>query len=126
MAKEQNPVGWFEIPASDLKRAKKFYEKIFGYKLSLQKMGKVDMAFFPMIPGAPCAAGALVMCEDYFTPSHDGTLVYFSVEAIDAALKKIEKAGGKTVMPKMSIGEHGFIALIIDTEGNQIGLHAMS
>ena len=47
-AEAGNPVGWFEIPATDLKRAKKFYEGVFGVKLSLQTMGPCEMAWFPM------------------------------------------------------------------------------
>ena len=125
MAKETNPVGWFEIPVSDLKRAKKFYEKAFGYKLKLEKMGPVDMAWFPMHMGAAGAAGSLVKLDGYFTPSNEGSLVYFGVEAVDASLKKIEKAGGKTLMPKTPIGEHGFIAHFEDSEGNRVAIHAM-
>jgi predicted enzyme related to lactoylglutathione lyase len=39
-----NPVNWFEIPVTDINRAKKFYEKIFGFELALNEMGLVQMA----------------------------------------------------------------------------------
>lgn len=121
-----NPVGWFEIPTTDLLRAKKFYEGVFGVKLSLQTMAGCEMAWFPM-DGAKCygATGALVRIEGYFKPSHEGTLVYFSVPAIKPALAKIVRRGGKTLMDKTSIGPHGFIAHFEDTEGNRVALHAM-
>ncbi len=31
--------------------------------------------------------------------------------------------GGKTLMPRTSIGDHGFIAHFEDTEGNRVALH---
>lgn len=125
MANERNPVCWFEIPVSDLKRARKFYEKVFGVKLKLEDMDPVKMAFFPMSQTTFGAAGALAKCDGYFKPSHEGTLVYFSVASVEAALKKIEKAGGKTLMPVKSIGQYGFIAHFEDCEGNRVALHAM-
>ena len=43
---------------------------------------------------------------------------------MDNILARVEAAGGQVAMPKMSIGEHGSIAFIIDTEGNKIGIHS--
>ena len=123
--KKMNPVGWFEIPVADLKRAKKFYEGAFGYKLQLETMGPLKMAWFPMHRGAPCAAGSLVHAPGCYTPSLHGTLVYFGVEDIEATLKKIKKCGGKELMPRTPIGEHGFIAHFGDCEGNRVAIHAM-
>jgi predicted enzyme related to lactoylglutathione lyase len=36
----------------------------------------------------------------------------------------VEAAGGKVLLPKMDIGESGFMAMILDTEGNSIGIHS--
>jgi predicted enzyme related to lactoylglutathione lyase len=33
-------------------------------------------------------------------------------------------AGGTVLKPKMSIGSYGFMSLVLDTEGNTIGLHS--
>ena len=117
-----NPVNWFEVPVGDMKRATKFYEAVFGFTLAPNEMGPHQFAFFPMERGAAGAAGTLVKGEGY-TPSHQGTMVYFSVDAIDAALKKIVKAGGKTLFPRTSIGQYGFIAHFEDSEGNRVCLH---
>ncbi|HYN09200.1 MAG TPA: VOC family protein [Vicinamibacterales bacterium] len=119
----QNPVTWFEIPVNDLNKAKTFYERVLGVKLDLNDMGGSQMAWFPMAQGGPGAAGTLIKSEGY-TPSHSGSLVYFSVEDIEGALKKAEASGGKTLVPKMSIGEHGFIAHLEDCEGNRVALHS--
>lgn len=119
-----NPVNWFEIPATDLARAKAFYEHVFGISLSHMDMGPSAMEMFPMGPEGPGASGALIATDGY-TPSHAGSMVYFSVEDIEATAAKAEAKGGKTLVPKMSIGEFGFIAHIEDSEGNRIGVHSM-
>ena len=54
-----------------------------------------------------------------------GTLVYFSCEDCAAEVARTIKNGGKVFKDKFAIGEYGFIALVIDTEGNMIGLHSM-
>ncbi len=121
---QTNPTNWFEIPVSDLNRAKEFYEYIFGTELILNEMGPMEMAWFPMIEGAPGATGTLMKSEGYI-PSHQGILVYFSVENIEDVLKKVTDRGGNTLNPKTSIGEYGYIAHFEDCEGNRVGLHAM-
>lgn len=59
-----------------------------------------------------------------FSASND-SVVYFSVEGIDSALAKVQANGGKTLVPKMPIGEWGFIAHFKDSEGNRVALHSM-
>ena len=125
MSDQTNPVNWFEIPVNDLERAKQFYETVFGLQLSLNEMGSMKMAWFPMTQGGPGATGTLIQSEGY-APSHAGTLVYFSVTDIEGALDKVNANGGKTLMPKTSIGEHGYIAHFQDCEGNRVALHAMT
>lgn len=122
---QQNPVTWFEIPVSDIKRAATFYERVLGVSLDRNEMGGSEMAWFPMAQGASGAAGTLIQGEGY-TPSHDGSLVYISVGDIEGTLKKVAANGGKTLVPKMSIGEHGYIAHFEDCEGNRVALHSRS
>jgi predicted enzyme related to lactoylglutathione lyase len=119
-----NPATWFEMPATDLSRAKAFYEQVFGLELGLMEMGPTTMAMFPSDPTLPNAGGALVKGEDY-TPNATGTTVYFAVTDIDGTLAKVAGAGGTIALPKMGIGEFGAIGLFIDTEGNRVGLHSM-
>lgn len=118
-----NPVIWFEIPVVDLARAKKFYEAVLGVSLTLTDTEPFQMVWFPMMDmDAPGATGSLVKADGYI-PSTVGTLIYFSVTDIDDALRKVSAAGGKTLLPKMAIGEYGFIGHFQDTEGNKVGLH---
>ena len=122
MPSHANPVNWFEIPVTDLARAKKFYEAAFEIEIAESEMGENKMGWFPMEMGIPGAAGTLIQGEHY-KPSHDGTLVYISVDSIDPTLELINKNGGTTLVPRISIGQHGFIAHFEDTEGNRVALH---
>ena len=123
MPKNMNAVGWFEIPVTDLERAIKFYESVFGVKLSRNEMGPLKMAWFTWTEDAMGAAGSLVKADGY-TPSHAGTLVYMTVDDIDKTLAKINATGGKTILPRTAIGEYGFIAHFQDSEGNRVALHS--
>ena len=122
MPSRANPVNWFEIPVNDLSRAKTFYESALGVEITETEMGPNKMGWFPMEMGAAGAAGTLIQGDGY-RPSHDGSLVYLHVDKIDPTLEAINNAGGKTLRPRMGIGEHGFIAHFEDTEGNRVALH---
>jgi uncharacterized protein len=123
MATKMNAVNWFEVPVSDIDRAKKFYEHVCKTTLSLNEMGPLKMAWFPMNETAVGATGTLVKGPGY-TPSHQGSLVYFAVEDVEAGLKRVTEKGGKILTPKTSIGKFGFIGHFEDCEGNKIALHS--
>jgi predicted enzyme related to lactoylglutathione lyase len=58
-------------------------------------------------------------------PSADkGVLIYFTAPDMENNLKRILENGGKILMERTSIGEHGFIAIFIDCEGNRLALHS--
>ncbi|MFZ0454932.1 MAG: VOC family protein [Ignavibacteriaceae bacterium] len=121
-----NAVGWFEIPVSNIERAVKFYESVFGFNLERQNFGGFEMAWFPNAdkPGAP---GSLVHDEKFYKPSQDGVLIYFSSPSGDLKneLDKVESAGGKVLMQKKIISEEiGFMGMLSDTEGNRIAVHS--
>jgi predicted enzyme related to lactoylglutathione lyase len=119
-----NPVGWFEIHVADMARAKAFYEQLLGTQLNKLDSPGMDMMAFTMDSHGHGASGALV-CMPGMAPGGNSTLVYFS--SADCAIEagRAEAAGGQVFKPKTSIGPYGFIALLIDTEGNMIGLHSM-
>jgi len=123
MAEKMNLVNWFEIPVKNLSKAKAFYEYVLGVELKLEEMGPMKMAWFPATQGAPGTTGSLVLSDGY-EPSHKGSVVYFTVPDIEKALARIKEKGGKGLMPKMSIGEWGFIAQFEDCEGNRVALHS--
>jgi uncharacterized protein len=124
----RNMVGWFEVPVSDMERAMAFYETVFGVKLSRHTLGTFDMAWFPSLDAAPGAAGSLVRLAEHYKPSADGTLVYFSSQTGDLAdeLARVPAAGGKILSPKKQIApDVGYMATVLDTEGNRIALHSL-
>jgi uncharacterized protein len=123
MTSPSNSCVWFEIPTHDMERAKAFYEAVLQTELSLQDMGELKMAWFPMAAGAPGSGGCLIHAKSY-VPSYDGTMVYLSVPDIEAALGRVASGGGKVLRGKMSIGEYGFVGHFEDTEGNRVALHS--
>ncbi len=123
MSVSANPVNWFEIAATDLDRAKSFYETVLEVQISPPNdIAGNQLCFFPMEMTSPGAAGALIKGEKS-KPSMEGTCIYFGVASIDPVLQRVESAGGKTCTPRVSIGEYGFIAHFADTEGNLVALH---
>lgn len=118
-----NPVGWFDLNVANLDRAKKFYATVFNLELTDAPIEWGKQSFFPFNQENPNISGALVEKTD-FVPSSNNTVIYFDTEDNIAEEKRIEKAGGKVLQPKMSIGEFGFISIFIDTEGNTVGLHS--
>ena len=124
MSTDRNPVGWFEIYVQDMNRAKAFYEKTFGVTLQKLDAPDVELWAFPMHPNGSGASGALVKMEGKDS-GIGGTLVYFPGDDCATMAERAVQNGGRLQMPKKSIGPYGFIALILDPEGNMIGLHSI-
>ena len=127
MDKTSNSLNWFEIPALDISRAKKFYETIFDVEMhDMGAMMGMKFIGFPAEMGSGKANGALVQGEMH-KPSMDGVVIYLNANPrIDEVINRVESAGGKIVMPKTQISpEIGYMAFFIDTEGNKLGLHAI-
>ena len=125
---QRNVVGWFEIPVINMERAINFYEEVFDFKIKRQNMGPLDMGWFPWVDGdGPGASGSLVKHPDHYTPSMEGTLIYFTAHSgdLDNELGRVENAGGQVFQPKTLISDDvGYMAIIGDTEGNRIALHS--
>ena len=119
-----NPIGWFEIYVADMARARAFYEAVFGVALAELESPGMQMWAFPMLPEKPGASGALVRMPG-FPMGGNNILVYFSCADCAVEAAKAAESGGKVHKEKMSIGQYGNIALVVDTEGNMIGLHSM-
>lgn len=128
MKAQDNNLNWFEIPANDINRAKKFYESIFSIDMGpVQEMMGMHMAFFPAEPGNGKANGGLCQ-SDMHKPSAEGSVVYLNANpAMDNVIEKIDASGGKLIMPKTKISDEiGYMAFFTDTEGNKIGLHSQN
>ena len=122
-----NAISWFEIPAIDLARATRFYEAIFDTTLVPVDLSNIRMRMFPLTDMENGIGGAVVDSGGFHKPSAtDGPLIYLNGNPdLQNILDKVIAAGGTIVVPKTAISEaYGRMAIIIDTEGNRIGLHS--
>ncbi|GAB3196066.1 putative enzyme related to lactoylglutathione lyase [Pontibacter aydingkolensis] len=127
MSLRNNVVGWFEIPVADMQRAVTFYEAVFGFKMEHHPMGDLEMAWFPSNEEGTGAGGTLIYHKEWYKPSTDGVLVYFSSPSEDLAneLAKVEVAGGQVLQEKTLIAEDiGYMGVFLDSEGNRIAMHS--
>jgi uncharacterized protein len=130
LSDESNALTWFEIPVTDIKRATKFYETVLDTTLVIQnpESGAEAMALFPRqkegsMGRSDVVSGALVK-SGKLHPSKDGIVIYLNANpSLDKALENVEPAGGKIILPKTK-NPAGFVGIMIDTEGNKIGLFA--
>jgi predicted enzyme related to lactoylglutathione lyase len=113
----------FEIPADDLARAQEFYRAAFGWQIN--SMPGMDYSLVtttpsgdagPLEPGA-INGGMLARQEPVTAP-----VVVIEVDDIDAALGQVEGLGGTVIRGKDPVGDMGFSAYVLDTEGNTVGL----
>lgn len=123
----KNAISWFEIPATDLERAQKFYETIFDIEMIPLDMPQLQMRMFPT-EDPMNVGGAICSSVDFYKPSADsGPLVYLNANPdVQFVLDKVVPAGGKVVIPKTQISpENGYMAVFLDTEGNRVALHSI-
>ena len=121
-----NKVSHFEIPFGNQQRVQKFYQDVFDWQIN--KFG--DMDYYTAMtcksdPNTmmPFEAGAInggLLKRDSTGAEHP--LLVIDVPNIDDHIKKVKDAGGKVIMPKLSVGDSGFFARVADTEGNVIAI----
>ncbi|HPQ08353.1 MAG TPA: VOC family protein [Bacteroidia bacterium] len=134
---------WFEIPVKDMQRAKTFYENVFDVAFDMQIFGGIQHAVFVNKRGGTFdITGALRDVSDTDEKIF-GSVIFFDVNSlgIDNVLKNVEKFGGKILMPKTLLKnklpdgkitiaktyidqQSGYVAYILDTEGNKLGLYS--
>ena len=126
---QSKPVGWFEIYVQDLQRAKAVYEAVFAFELA--PLPSPDPSFemlafpWPMDDSHGCS-GSLVKMEGGPSGGGGGVVIYFMCKDCAVEAGRVQAAGGQLFKPKFAIGQYGFAALAVDTEGNMIGLHSMT
>jgi len=119
-----NVINWFEIPANDINRAIKFYTKVLGGEMQPMEMMGIKMAFLPM--DGEGVGGSLCQGKGY-KPTPDGSKIYLNGgDDLNVPLSRVEKAGGKVVMPKTKITDDiGYMAYFVDSEGNNMAFHSL-
>lgn len=119
-----NRVIHFEVQADNVARAKKFYEKALGWKITqMMTKEKGGMDYWGLNTGkGPGISGGL-----YKRPTkksekfrlYDCTIL---VPNLDKAIKAVKANGGKITRPKVEMKGIGLFAGAKDTEGNRFGL----
>ncbi len=108
---------WFEIPADDLGRARKFYGKLFGWKIN-EFQGMKDYLHIDTGGHDKSPDGGMMKRKH---PNH-GPTSYVSVPSVTRHMAKVEKLGGKVCMPKTAVPGMGYFAICMDTENNMFAL----
>lgn len=116
-------VNWFEIPVSDIVKAKALYEAMLDIKLPVSDFGGVPHAVMSNADHS-CTSGALVSDPKRPPKRGSGTVIYLNArDGVSSCVSRAVEAGAKVIQPRTEIGPHGAIALIEDFDGNTIGLH---
>jgi uncharacterized protein len=108
------PVTWFEINTSDSQAVRGFYAELFGWKLQVLEeanYGLVDTGVEGTIGGGIGEA-----------QGPNQVIFYIEVDDPQAYLDRIEKAGGRTVVPVTEIPDMVTFAQFSDPQGNVVGL----
>jgi predicted enzyme related to lactoylglutathione lyase len=115
-------LAYFEVPADNLNRAKKFYGELLGWQFTIADNPEIKMEYW-MINTGPAEEGTINMGGMYTRMGPiSGIITYVKLDNLNDALAKVEKLGGKIVNPKMNVKGVGSMAHIVDTEGNLIAL----
>ncbi len=118
-----NALKWFEIPVTDVDRAKAFYENILEIKMQMLPINdNLRMALFPAEAGS--VGGALCQNKQFYKPGFHGPVVYLNADPdLQLVLERLSKTKGKIIQAKTQVSEEvGYMAIIEDSEGNRVGL----
>ena len=114
----------FEIPADDVERLRKFYNKLFGWKI-VKMPGPTEYWGIETVPvnekGMLLRNGVNGGMMKRQNPEHK-PVNYIAVESVDEYVKKIGELGGRVVVAKMEVPGIGWWALGLDPEGNQFAI----
>jgi hypothetical protein len=116
-----NRAVWFDIPVADLDRAAGFYAAVLAIKVQKEQFEGFS---FCVLDHADGNGGCLYVNEDEIS-GDKGILLYLNVDnRIQDAVAQVTANGGRILNPIHAIGPHGFRAIVRDSEGNRIALHA--
>ena len=115
-------ISYFEVPADDITRAKKFYTEILGWDFVPTRIPGMQVEYWNISTGKSkkntLNMGGLYQRKE----SSSRMLMYALVDDMEKALARVEELGGKIISPKMTLETVGTLVTIIDSEGNLIGL----
>lgn len=108
------PVTWFEISTSEAKAVREFYAELFGWNLQV-----LEEANYALVNtgGKDTIGGGIGEAQ-----GPNQVIFYIEVDDPQAQLDRIEKAGGKTVVPVTEVPDLVTFAQFADPQGNVVGL----
>jgi uncharacterized protein len=113
----------FEVPFDDGDRARAFYKSAFGWEImAMPEMDYTIVSTGPTGEQGPTEPGYIGGGMMARSDGFQGPVIVVDVDDINATLATVEELGGKTVRPRMEVGEMGFAAYFTDSEGNLMGL----
>ena len=116
-----NRLVWFDIPVADIERAAAFYRAVLCVDVQVVPMGNGQLGVIEHHDGN----GGCLVHDPESISRQGGILVYLNAAGrVRDALRQAERLGGRVLEPITSIGQHGFRAIVQDSEGNRIGLHS--
>lgn len=120
-----NRAVWFDIFVNDLERAMAFYRAVLGCAISKENDQGRTFAVFAGLGGN---SGRLIPVREAIVAQGvhaQGVLLYLNVEGrLRDALAEVHRFGGEVLEDVRPMGLHGFRAVVRDSEGNRIALHA--
>ncbi len=126
---QRNALSWFEIPSLNLDKSQAFYEAVLDCTMRRESMGSSEGAVFPYDNGKQGVGGAVMCGPTAPARAANGVLVYLDCapSKLDDVLGRVTAAGGSIAMPRQALPPGmGFIAQMIDPDGNKVGLHAIA
>jgi uncharacterized protein len=118
----------FEIPADDVERSRKFYTDLFGWKIErwpgTNGAGGSPTTEYWIVTtidekGNKASVGGGMMKRQN---SQQQITNFIDVTSVLEYSSKIEKLGGRIVVPKTAVPGMGYFALCNDTENNSFGI----
>lgn len=116
-ARSASRIVWFEIPADNPRRAKKFYESLFGWKVE-PFPGMTDYWHIDTGGGDDTPDGGLMVRKHPEQPITN----YVAVSSVDKSASKVEKLGGKICKSRTAVPQMGYFVICQDTEDNMFAL----
>ena len=125
-----DPVVHFEMSAEDKKRVSEFYSKVFGWKMAqmgpdmgdyiLAGTTKTDDKGMVQTPGN--INGGFYQRKPEGAPIENAPHLVIAVQNLEESMKKVESSGGKLIDKPMDIPTVGKFIVILDSEGNRVGM----
>ncbi len=113
-----NRVVQFQVTAHNPERAAAFYNQAFGWHIQNYE-GAMEYWFIQTGDDSQPGINGGIMRHDGQMPNVINTV---GVASLDDSLETVVKSGGQIVQPKFSVPGMGYLAYIVDTEGNMFGL----